>query len=102
MSRNKKLFLLTIVVINLLVSSLACGQSTEQTVAIANDVQGEVNQLDEECQLNALWMQTGEDNKMSFLHNIHDGCEDSGRLPEWEEAWEDTTDMSYEEYKSSK
>lgn len=97
---RKNLVLLVVALMGLVVSSLACSTEHEDMAAVASGVQEEVDNLDEECQLNVLWQQVGEDNKMAFLHDIHDGCYEAGRQNDWDEAWENTTDVSYSDYEA--
>lgn len=112
MGRNKRLGLLVLAVAMMAMSSLACGgevsQDTateiagnedDQLVSLSNAVTEEADALSEACQLGALWRQVGDNNKITFLAKINDGCWEAGMGTEWAEAWDGVSpNVSWVEY----
>lgn len=100
--KNKVALLVALVAMSL--STIACGDNNTVNVAVGNSEivnTAEEMVISDDCGLDNLWQQMGDDNKMSFLSAIYDECQSTNQSGEWNTEWVELTDMSLAEYRDS-
>ena len=73
-------------------SQIACGQ--DEVTKVTNSPEGltaigEASDIgNQECGLDVLWQQIGEEAKVSFLTDIKEDCIETGQEAEWTVEWD--------------